>query len=135
MIRKIMLMVISLLMLSGLAAPFTLTQPVFAAETNILEEACTGKATDSPTCETTDPEANPLTGSDGILIRITQLIALIAGIAAVFIIIVSGMRYITSGGDTQKAVGARNALIGALVGLVIIALADVIIVAIIRGFL
>ena len=34
-----------------------------------------------------------------------------------------------------QKVGARNALIGALVGLAIIGLADVIIVAIIRGFL
>lgn len=127
---------IPLLFFIGVIGPVvTYSAPVFAAD-NILEGACSsGDTADSPTCENTSPDKNPLTGADGMLIRVTHFIALIAGVTAVIIIIISGIRYITSGGDTQKAVGARNALIGALVGLVIIGLADVIIVAIIRGFL
>lgn len=107
-----------------------------AGSANILDEACSsGNASKSPNCDTSPTDENPLTGSNGMLIKITHFIAIIAGFAAIVVIIISGMRYITSGGDTQKAVGARNALVGALVGLVIIALADVIIVAVVKGFL
>ncbi|MBL8122451.1 hypothetical protein JNM87_06935 [Candidatus Saccharibacteria bacterium] len=42
-------------------------------------------------------------------------------------IMVSGFRYITSGGDSQKIASAKNTLIGAIIGLVVIALAQTII--------
>jgi hypothetical protein len=42
-------------------------------------------------------------------------------------IMVSGFRYITSGGDAQKISSAKNTLVGAIIGLVVIVLARVII--------
>lgn len=133
--RRLGLWFASLLMLTGFAVAASAT-PVFAANTDVLKKPVkAAKPATLPTCDNVSTTKNPLTGADGMLIRVTHFIALIAGVTAVIIIIISGIQYITSGGDTQKAVGARNALIGALVGLVIIGLADVIIVAIIRGFL
>lgn len=92
-----------------------------------LDTACSSAETkDSPTCASRTTK-NPLTGSDGLLMRITYVIAAIAGFTAVLIIIISGSRYMTAGGDAKKATDARNALIGALVGLAIISLAGLII--------
>jgi hypothetical protein len=62
-----------------------------------------------------------------------MIVASVAAVAAVIVIILSGFRYITSGGDTQKTAAAKNTLIGAIVGLVIIALAQAIIILVIKS--
>lgn len=61
------------------------------------------------------------------------MVAIIAGISAVIMIILSGFRYVTSGGDTQKIASAKNTLIGAIVGLVIIVVARGIIVLVLKS--
>lgn len=58
---------------------------------------------------------------------IANLIALVSGVVAVFIILLAGWRYITSGGDPSKIQGAKSALIYSIVGLVVIAASDLII--------
>lgn len=80
----------------------------------------------SPTCGSRT-NTNPLTGTDGLLMKITRIIAIISGVTAIIVIIVGGARYMTADGDSQKAAGARNAVIGALVGLFIISLSTLII--------
>jgi len=45
----------------------------------------------------------------------------------VIMIIVGGFRYITSGGESGNVSGAKNTLIYAIVGLVIVALAQIIV--------
>jgi len=76
---------------------------------------------------------NPISGGkDGILYKITQLIAVIAGSVAVIIIIIGGINMMTSGGDSQKFTNGRNTLIFAAVGLVIIVLAQWIVAFVIQ---
>lgn len=58
---------------------------------------------------------------------IVNLITIIIGIVAVVMIIISGFRFITSGGDSNTITSARNGLLYALVGLVIVVLAQVIV--------
>ncbi len=59
--------------------------------------------------------------------RVINLISLLAGIIAVIMIIVSGIRYVTSGGDSNKVSAAKTALIYALIGIAIAALAQVLV--------
>jgi len=59
--------------------------------------------------------------------NIIDVISILVGIAAVIMLIVSGFRYITSGGDSGKITSAKNNFIFALVGLVIVALAQTIV--------
>ena len=47
----------------------------------------------------------------------------IAGLIAVVFIIVGGFRYLTSGGSKEGVTGAKNTLLYAIVGLIVIALA------------
>ena len=86
---------------------------------------CNGPAASSPVCHasTTDP----LTGSNGIIVKATNLIALIAGIAAVIMIVIAGIKFITSQGDTTSVSEARKTIIYASVGLVVIVLSKTII--------
>lgn len=56
-----------------------------------------------------------------------DIIALIAGLAAVLIIIASGIAMITSGGNSESVGNARKRILGAIIGLAIIAFAWVIV--------
>ncbi len=82
------------------------------------KEACGGSAQGSAVCSTNG--TNTITGPTGVLRKATNIIALLAGIAAVILIVLSGFQFITSGGDAQKIAGARNTLFGAIIGVVIV---------------
>lgn len=86
-----------------------------------------GQASDSAVCQDKSNTENPLTGIDGLILKIVNIIAVVAGATAVIIIIVSGFRFVTSGGSSDEVAGARRSLIYALVGLAIIALSRTII--------
>lgn len=58
---------------------------------------------------------------------IVNLISIIVGIIAIIMIIYGGFRYITSGGDSGRVGNAKNTLIYAIVGLIIVALAQIIV--------
>jgi hypothetical protein len=79
----------------------------------------------------TGSKTNPLTGSSGILTQVTSIVLYVVGIAAVIMVIVSGIRMATSNGDPQAFSSARTGLIYALIGLVIAVLARVIVLFII----
>jgi hypothetical protein len=42
-------------------------------------------------------------------------------------VIISGFKYVTSGGDPQKVSGAKSTLIYAIVGLIVVALAQILV--------
>lgn len=120
-------------LLAGVVLIFA-AAPSYAATTGIFDNACDGQ-TDSATCgSVTKPNgANPLTGQNGILLKVARIVAVIAGLSAVIVIIIAGFSYVTSDGDAQKTKNARNALVGALVGLFIIAIASVIITFVVNN--
>jgi hypothetical protein len=55
------------------------------------------------------------------------ILSYIAGVAAVIMVIVGGIRYITSGGDSNNISSAKNTVIYALIGLVVALLARTIV--------
>ncbi len=57
-----------------------------------------------------------------------EVIAFVTGAAAIILVVVSGIRFIVSGGDANAVAGAKNTLIYALVGVAVTALAQSIIV-------
>ena len=64
---------------------------------------------------------------DGVLKAIVNILSAIVGVAAVIMIIVGGFRYITSGGDANAVSGAKKTVIYAVVGLVLVAMAQFIV--------
>jgi hypothetical protein len=73
-----------------------------------------------------NPGKNPLTGTNGVILKVADIIAVVAGVAAVIIIILGGLRLIQSGGNPENIAGARRSIIYALVGIVVIVLSRVI---------
>jgi hypothetical protein len=66
------------------------------------------------------------TSFDNIVKVIINIMSLVVGIASVIMIIVGGLNFVTSGGDSQKVATARNTILYAIVGLIIVALAQTI---------
>lgn len=55
-----------------------------------------------------------------VLQNIITAALLFAGVVAVFMIIVSGIRFLMSGGDAKQVESARNTLTWAIIGLIIV---------------
>lgn len=111
-----------------LAALLMLFLPVAASAQAVVQTACEGAAAQSAVCqEAKNTTGNPLLGSDGIITRVTQLLVWVVGVVAVLIIIISGLRYITSAGDAAGVNNAKNGILYALIGLVVAVLAQVIV--------
>lgn len=87
----------------------------------------TDNSNDSTVCQEKNNKDNPLFGPTGIITKATQLIAILVGIASVFMIIVSGIRFITSSGDPNTVNGAKNTLLYAVIGLVIAIIAQILV--------
>lgn len=67
------------------------------------------------------------TGITGLIKTIVNILSIIVGVVAVIMIIIGGFRYITSGGKQESVTGAKNTILYAVIGLVIVALAQVIV--------
>jgi beta-lactamase regulating signal transducer with metallopeptidase domain len=72
------------------------------------------------------PGTAPKTLSDTIA-TVINLLSVFGGAIAVIMIIVGGFRYITSAGSPEATKSARNTIVYALIGLVIIATAQIIV--------
>ena len=68
----------------------------------------------------------PQVGADKVLSGVLNTVYIMAAIVAVIIIIVAGILYVTSNGDPAKTKRAREAILYAGVGIVIIMMAFVI---------
>ncbi len=70
--------------------------------------------TDSPTVE-------------GVIGTVINILSIVVGVVSVIMIIIGGLKYITSGGDSNSITSAKNTILYAIIGLVIVALAQVIV--------
>lgn len=64
-----------------------------------------------------------LFGNTGVFKRVTNIILYIVGVVAVIMLIIGGIKYVISGGDSKKVTDAKNTVLYAIIGLVIAFLA------------
>lgn len=79
-----------------------------------INEACNGSSSSGSELSTT-------------ITHIINIMSVLVGVVAVIMIIYAGFRYVTSGGDSSGVTGAKNTLIYAIVGLIVVALAQTIV--------
>lgn len=84
----------------------------------------TSKCTDDKEDDTNYCPASKL---NTLINNVVNILSVIVGVAAVIMIIYGGFRYITSGGDSGSVTTAKNTILYALLGLVIVALAQAIV--------
>jgi hypothetical protein len=80
---------------------------------------------DGAACSDDDTEAGQRI--DNIVQNVINIISLVVGVVAVIMIIIGGLRYVTSNGDSGQVGNAKNTILYAIIGLVVVALAQVIV--------
>ncbi len=119
------LFLLSMLLMAGL-----FVVPVYAsAALDPYATTCSDpEVKDSAVCQSkNNSDPSPIYGPNGILTKAANLIAAVGGIIAVVMIMLGGLKMITSSGDSKKLSDAKNTIIYASVGIVVIVLARVII--------
>lgn len=108
--------------------------PAFAAvasadNNNVTSGLCTGTniATEGTTSGSDCTGASANGSIKSIATQVVNIFSIIVGVIAVIMIIYGGFKYITSGGDSGNVSSAKNTLIYAVVGLIIVALSQFIV--------
>jgi hypothetical protein len=109
----------SLLLVPVLALGASLLTPVFApvdtyAVGTIQEGASSAQGAGQPTT---------VEGEGGVFQTITNVLLFIIGAISVIMLIIGGIRYVVSGGDSSAVTSAKNTILYAIVGIIVALLA------------
>lgn len=129
MIQKLKLLILSFSSLILFAAPIAATATVSAqvSQNNINNNLCSGSNGDLTGGSTGNCGDQATSTVNHLVTVIINILSVVVGIIAVIMIIVAGLRYITSGGKQESVTGAKNTILYAVIGLVIVALAQIIV--------
>ena len=122
----------SLSLVGLLAAPALLVPSVaFAADDVSSGLSCgaqldVGNVGTTNSCATIDAATQNNKLND-IVKLVINIFSLVVGIVAIIMIIVGGLKYITSSGDSGNVQSAKNTILYAIIGLVVVALAQFIV--------
>lgn len=126
MLKKFKSIVTSIVAIAAFAAPMAVPAMASAAA-DIPSNLCAGASLSTTTCDAQSAGSDAATKVDGIIATVINIFSLVVGIVAVIMIIVGGLKYITSGGDSGNVTGAKNTILYAVIGLVVVALAQFIV--------
>ena len=117
---------ITTLTISGMIFVPLAVMPAVAHAGTAAQNACNGARLTVDTTGTT-PCAETGGTINKIITWVLDLFSVIVGIAAVIMIVVGGFKYTISGGDSARVTSAKDTILFAIVGLVVVALAQVIV--------
>ena len=108
-----------------LVVSMLLTQDAQAYNLSISAGANAAKGTD---------QATDLFGQTGTFRTITNVLLYLIGAISVIMLIVGGLRYVVSGGDSTAVQNAKNTILYAIVGIVVAILAYAVVSFVITSF-
>lgn len=85
-------------------------------------------------CAQGDDQQSDLFGSNGVFKTITNVLLFIIGAISVIMLIIGGIRYTVSGGDSGAVTSAKNTILYAIVGIVVAILAFAVVNFVIGSF-
>lgn len=96
------------------------------AQPSITNSLCGGVnlTTNQQACSTTNDEN---AGLNAIIELVINVFSVVVGFIAIVMMIYGGFKYITSSGDSGNVTAAKNTIMYALIGLVVVALAQLIV--------
>lgn len=114
-----------------IVAFFALTAPAFGGGVIYAQGGATSDAADA-VCEGVELtggncNGNGNNGLNKVIEQAINIFSVIIGVIAVIMIMVGGLKYITSGGDAAGVSSAKNTILYAVVGLVVVAMAQIIV--------
>jgi hypothetical protein len=118
--KRLLLLVAATLSLVVLAAP-----PMLGYAATTKDALCEGVGTiGGPGGCADDPGQ---TSIDKTIKLAVNVVSTLVGVASIIMIMIGGFKYVTSGGDSSKVSSAKDTVLYAVVGLAIVALAQVIV--------
>ncbi|MGH7156728.1 MAG: TrbC/VirB2 family protein [Candidatus Saccharimonadales bacterium] len=134
MIKKLKLLALSFSSFLMIGLPLAVTGAAFAQtpidQNQINNNLCAGsngQFDQGVNGTTTGCGTGAATHVNSLVTTVVNVLSVVVGIIAVIMIIVAGLRYITSGGKQESVTGAKNTILYAVIGLVIVALAQLIV--------
>lgn len=85
-------------------------------------------------CAKGDDQQTDLFGDTGIFKTITNVLLFIIGAISVIMLIIGGIRYVVSGGDSGAVTAAKNTILYAVIGIVVALLAYALVNFVIGSF-
>ena len=73
------------------------------------------------------------TSIHNIIVAVLDILSVIVGFVAVIMLVIAGLRFITAGSDSSAVAAARGSIVYALVGLIIVASAQIIVHFVLRN--
>jgi beta-lactamase regulating signal transducer with metallopeptidase domain len=115
------------LVILGLTVLLTLsTTSIAQADTATDNAVCQGIGAAGGTsgCESKTQSTNNI---DHTITYVVDILSIIGGIIAVFMIVLAGLRFVLSGGESSNIATSKNIIIYAVVGIVVIAISQIIV--------
>ena len=117
----------------GLLMPAAIPAMASAA-VEIQDNLCKGASFDATDADCTVEADESKTNITNYIATAINIFSIVVGIIAVVMIIIGGVKYITSGGDAGNVTGAKNTILYAIIGLVVVALSQVIVQFVLGSF-
>ncbi len=89
--------------------------------------ACGADLNVDPNAACAQDDAGATKKVNDIIHLVINIFSLVVGVISVIMIIIGGLKYITSGGDSGNITGAKNTILYAIIGLVVVALAQIVV--------
>jgi hypothetical protein len=125
--KRLLTSLVLALAIIGLAPILTGNGYVSAATEDAI---CAGVQATGANCSPNGEEAEKRVND--IVALIINVLSWLVGVISVIMVIFGGFKYITSGGDSNKVTSAKNTILYALIGLVVVVLAQVIVIFVIN---
>lgn len=116
---------LKLLIVPVVAAFLMIAAPLQVSAATPKQEVCKGVNFTSGSTGTECPDASA--DVSNIVKTVIDVLSWIVGIISVIMVIVGGLKYILSSGDSNNVNSAKNTILYAIIGLVIVLLAQVIV--------
>ena len=115
--------VVVLALALGLAS--FMTAPVTHAQDYTLRDGIDGARSDE--------QPTSLDGNDGVFKTIVNILLFIIGAIAVIMLVIGGIRYTISNGDSNQVTSAKNTILYAVIGLIVAILAYAVVNFVVSG--
>ena len=106
-----------------ITAPATFAADCTTSPTNEDFKTGTTSAVNGANCAQGTGQTSTLFGTGGIFTTITNVLLYVIGAISVIMLIIGGIRYVVSGGDSGAVTSAKNTIMYAIIGIIVALLA------------
>jgi hypothetical protein len=112
----------------GLLLLVSLSPMTAHAATKDATTACQGIAATGAGCGSGEA------GVETLIQTVIKILMYVVGVASVIMLVIGGLRYVTSGGDNSAVASAKNTIIYSVIGLIVAIIAVAIVNKVTEGF-